>query len=90
MEWIEALRGTVVGLDTAPLIYLIEENSAYLPFVSKSTALANILIEARVGPPPPELGAPTFDHQGTDTPGPEHLRTGLVRMVDTLGSNKNT
>jgi predicted nucleic acid-binding protein len=33
MEWIEALRGTVVGLDTAPLIYLIEENSAYLPFV---------------------------------------------------------
>ena len=33
MEWIEALRGTVVALDTAPLIYLIEENPAYLPFV---------------------------------------------------------
>ncbi len=33
MEWIEALRGTVVGLDTAPLIYFIEENSTYLPFV---------------------------------------------------------
>ena len=33
MEWLEALRGTVVGLDTAPLIYLIEENSTYLPFV---------------------------------------------------------
>jgi predicted nucleic acid-binding protein len=30
MEWIEALRGTVVGLDTAPLIYLIEENPFYL------------------------------------------------------------
>jgi len=26
MEWIEALRGSVVGLDTAPLIYFIEEN----------------------------------------------------------------
>jgi predicted nucleic acid-binding protein len=33
MEWIEALRGSVVGLDTAPLIYFIEENPAYLPFV---------------------------------------------------------
>jgi hypothetical protein len=26
MEWIKSLRGSVVGLDTAPLIYLIEEN----------------------------------------------------------------
>src|ERR1700722_16700428 len=33
MEWIEALRGKVVGLDTAPLIYLIEENATYLPVV---------------------------------------------------------
>ncbi len=33
MEWLEALRGTIVGLDTAPLIYLIEENLAYLPIV---------------------------------------------------------
>lgn len=33
MEWVEALRGTVVALDTAPLIYLIEENPTYLPFV---------------------------------------------------------
>jgi predicted nucleic acid-binding protein len=33
MEWLESLRGSVVGLDTAPLIYLIEENSTYLPFV---------------------------------------------------------
>src|SRR5437588_10407793 len=33
MEWIEALRGSVVGLDTAPLIYFIEENPVYLPVV---------------------------------------------------------
>ena len=33
MEWIKALRGTVVGLDTAPLIYFIEENPSYLPVV---------------------------------------------------------
>jgi predicted nucleic acid-binding protein len=33
MEWIEALGGTIVGLDTAPLIYLIEENPVFLPFV---------------------------------------------------------
>lgn len=33
MEWIEALGGTIVALDTAPLIYLIEENSTFLPFV---------------------------------------------------------
>jgi predicted nucleic acid-binding protein len=41
MEWIEALRGTVVGLDTAPLIYLIEENSVYLPFVRPFFEAAN-------------------------------------------------
>ena len=33
MEWIEALGGTIVGLDTAPLIYLIEENLTFLPVV---------------------------------------------------------
>lgn len=33
MEWIEALRGTIVGLETAPLIYFIEENPTYLPIV---------------------------------------------------------
>jgi predicted nucleic acid-binding protein len=33
MEWIEALSGTIVGLDTAPLIYFIEEHPTYLPLV---------------------------------------------------------
>jgi|SRR5947209_3207051 len=33
MEWIDALRGTIVGLDTAPLIYFIEEHPTYLPLV---------------------------------------------------------
>ena len=33
MGWIDALRGEVVGLDTAPLIYYIEENPKYLPVV---------------------------------------------------------
>ena len=33
MEWVAALRGKVVGLDTTPLIYFIEENPAYLPTV---------------------------------------------------------
>jgi predicted nucleic acid-binding protein len=33
MEWIRALHGTVVGLDTASIIYLIEENPTYLPIV---------------------------------------------------------
>ena len=30
MEWIEALQGKIVGLDTTPLIYFIEENPTYL------------------------------------------------------------
>ena len=30
MEWINGLQGKTVGLDTAPLIYFIEENSTYL------------------------------------------------------------
>ncbi len=29
MAWIEALRGRVIGLDTAPLVYFIEENPTY-------------------------------------------------------------
>jgi predicted nucleic acid-binding protein len=33
MEWVSALRGSVVGLDTAPLIYLIEENPTYVTIV---------------------------------------------------------
>lgn len=33
MEWVGALRGTVVGLDTTPLIYFIEESPAYLPTI---------------------------------------------------------
>ena len=33
MEWVKPLHGTIVGLDTAPLIYLIEESSTYLPIV---------------------------------------------------------
>jgi hypothetical protein len=31
--WIEALQGKVVGLDTTPLIYFIEENPTYLDMV---------------------------------------------------------
>ena len=30
MEWVDSLQNTTVGLDTAPLIYFIEENSTYL------------------------------------------------------------
>ncbi len=30
MGWIANLKGKVVGLDTAPLIYFIEENPAYI------------------------------------------------------------
>lgn len=30
MEWIKALEGKTVGLDTAPLIYFIEENPQYI------------------------------------------------------------
>ncbi len=30
MEWVNALKGRIVGLDTSPLIYFIEENPTYL------------------------------------------------------------
>ena len=33
MEWLVQLRGQIVGLDTAPLIYFVEENPAYLEIV---------------------------------------------------------
>jgi predicted nucleic acid-binding protein len=34
MGWLATLRGKVVGLDTTPLIYFIEENPTYLELVS--------------------------------------------------------
>ena len=30
MEWIDALGGSTVGLDTGPLIYYVEEHPAFL------------------------------------------------------------
>jgi predicted nucleic acid-binding protein len=33
MEWVDKLHGKTVGLDTAPLIYYIEENPTFLPRV---------------------------------------------------------
>lgn len=33
MGWLTAFYGTIVGLDTAPLIYFVEEHPAYLTFV---------------------------------------------------------
>jgi len=33
MGWLDSLRGSVVGLDTMPLIYYIEENPSYLDAV---------------------------------------------------------
>ncbi len=33
MGWIDRLRGKIVGLDSAPLIYYIEENPAFLSLV---------------------------------------------------------
>lgn len=33
MEWLIPLQGQVVGLDTAPLIYFIEQNTRYLKLV---------------------------------------------------------
>jgi len=33
MEWLTRLQGQIVGLDTAPLIYFIEQNPAYLKVV---------------------------------------------------------
>jgi predicted nucleic acid-binding protein len=33
VEWLDALQGKIVGLDTAPLIYFIEENPTYLETV---------------------------------------------------------
>lgn len=34
MGWVDALRGSIVGLDIAPLIYFTEENPSYLALVA--------------------------------------------------------
>ena len=33
MEWVDSLRGQLVGLDTSPFIFFIEEHPDYLPIV---------------------------------------------------------
>ena len=33
MEWVDGWHGQIVGLDTAPLIYYLEEHPTYLPLV---------------------------------------------------------
>jgi hypothetical protein len=33
MEWLAQLRGQLIGLDTAPLIYFVEENPIYIALV---------------------------------------------------------
>ncbi len=33
MEWVESLKGQLIGLDTAPFIYHIEENPKYIELV---------------------------------------------------------
>lgn len=33
MEWLIPLQGQIIGLDTAPLIYFIEQNSTYMEIV---------------------------------------------------------
>ncbi len=40
MEWIEALRGSTVGLDTGPLIYYIEEHATFLAKIGPFFAAA--------------------------------------------------
>ena len=46
MAWLTRLQGQIVGLDTAPLIYFIEENSIYLErvwfFITNDTRLPAI------------------------------------------------
>jgi predicted nucleic acid-binding protein len=34
MEWVDEIRGQLVSLDTAPLIYYLEADPAYLPLVT--------------------------------------------------------
>jgi predicted nucleic acid-binding protein len=41
MEWLNLLTGKVVGLDTAPLIYFIEQNPKYISTVRKFFSSVN-------------------------------------------------
>ena len=47
MEWINQLRGKIVGLDTAPLIYFIEQNPTYLTMYSVSSTIAELAAQLR-------------------------------------------
>jgi predicted nucleic acid-binding protein len=40
VEWLTSLKGSAVGLDTAPLIYFIERHATYLPILRPFFAAA--------------------------------------------------
>ena len=41
MEWLNLLTGKIVGLDTAPLIYFIEQNPKYITTVREFFSSVN-------------------------------------------------
>ena len=43
MEWVAALQGSIVGLDTTPLIYFIEENPYTLTWFDLFSRLSTVL-----------------------------------------------
>ena len=62
MEWVTALQGQVVGLDTTPLIYFIEENPTYLEtirpfFVAMDRSGRTCAWPPRPPPVPPVVSA---------------------------------
>ena len=50
MGWVEDLRGTTVGLDTAPLIFYIEDHPTYADLLAPffATPKAFFVVEFRV------------------------------------------
>jgi hypothetical protein len=92
MEWVGRLRGTVVGIDTAPFIYFIEENAVYLPLLEpffrdldrgEFTAVTSTLTHISTFIPPLSADVPTprfrvGHQQGTN---PARARTAARNSV---------
>jgi hypothetical protein len=51
MGWLDPLRNSVVGLDTAPIIYFIEKNPLYLPIMREPHRIGFSLRHSEFEPP---------------------------------------
>ena len=73
MGWVDSLKGSIIGLDTTPLIYFTEENPSYIEVIDpffKAGAAIFLINDIRL-PSLPELKVLALDTLKAQTESPQ-------------------